>query len=73
MTTSPRLVYTPSPGRVPAVPAGSEVTFHESHRCELDGIKYGFTPQVACAPLRVLCDTPRGAQQLRVADLSVSA
>ena len=65
MTTSPRLVYTPSPGTTPAFPTGSEVTFRESSFAEMDGIHaHRIRPIVAC-------DTPRGVQLIRVADLSV--
>jgi len=70
VTTSPRLVYTPSPDD-PAnylLPIRSEVTFRESFYPQLDGI-HG---RSRSSP-HVLCNTCRGVHLIRAADLSVVA
>jgi len=81
MSTSPRLVYTTMTGADLKFPVGTgtEVTYHESAqpRGHLDGIHsgqvcdIGYTVGGVSLPARVLCDTPRGVQQIRVTDLSV--
>ncbi len=77
-----RLVYTPRTGREPKFPidTGTEITYHESAQSHqhLDGIQSGqvcatgYAAKMIDLPARVLCDTPAGVQQIRVADLSVS-
>jgi len=74
-------VYTPRTGAKVKFPvdAGTEITYHESAlpRRHLDGIHsgqvcdIGYTVGGVCLPARVLCATPSGVQQIRVADLSV--